>query len=51
MRGTISLSDIYQRCNMVGFEPADYKDVARDANFVAKRGEDKVLRLKGFVWP
>jgi len=31
---------------MIVLEPADYKDVGRDANFIAKEGEDKVLQLK-----
>jgi len=50
VKGTKSLFDIYQRCNVIVLEPIDYEDAARDANWVAEMEAEIKMIEKNKTW-
>jgi hypothetical protein len=40
IKGTRLLSDVYQRCNIVVCEPADFKEAKMDQNWIAVMKEE-----------
>ena len=47
IRGTRPLSDIYQRCNVVVYEPTNYKEAKTDLNLInATKDERSMIKKK-----
>lgn len=40
VRGTRSLSDVYERCNVAIFEPAEFKEAEKDDNWIEAMKEE-----------
>ena len=50
IRGTRSLSDNYQRCNVVVMEPAGYEEAATDQKWIAAMKEELKMIEKNQTW-
>ncbi|CAL5368182.1 unnamed protein product [Camellia sinensis] len=50
VRGTKSLSDIYQRCNVAVMEPAGYEEAATDQKWIAAMKEELKMIKKNQTW-
>ena len=50
IRGTRSLSDIYQRCNVAVMEPARYEEAATDQKWIAAMKEELKMIEKNQTW-
>ncbi|KAL2345957.1 hypothetical protein Fmac_007242 [Flemingia macrophylla] len=50
IRGTRSLSDIYQRCNVAVMEPVDYNEAATDSKWVSAMKEELDMIEKHQTW-
>lgn len=50
VRGTRSLSDIYQRCNVAVFEPVEYVEAKRDKKWIAAMQEELTMIEKNDTW-
>jgi len=50
IRGTRSLSDIYQRCNVAVFEPAEYAEAERDKKWIVAMQEELTMIEKNDTW-
>ena len=50
VRGTRSLSDIYQRCNVAIIEPAGYEEAAANQNWMAAMKEELKMIEKNQTW-
>ncbi|KAM7489733.1 hypothetical protein LguiB_027217 [Lonicera macranthoides] len=50
VRGTISLSDVYQRCNVAVREPAGYEEAATDQKWIAAMKEELKMIEKNQTW-
>nr|KYP62303.1 Retrovirus-related Pol polyprotein from transposon TNT 1-94 [Cajanus cajan] len=50
IRGTRSLSDIYQRCNVAVMEPVDYNEAATDSKWVSVMKEELDMIEKHQTW-
>ncbi|XP_015163891.1 uncharacterized protein [Solanum tuberosum] len=50
IRGTRSLSDIYERCNVVVFEPAGYEEEKMDQNLTNAMKEELTVIEKNQTW-
>ncbi|KAM7516070.1 hypothetical protein LguiA_005653 [Lonicera macranthoides] len=50
VRGTRSLSDVYQRCNVAVREPAGYEEAATDQKWIAAMKEELKMIEKNQTW-
>ena len=50
VRGTGSLVDIYQRCNVAVFEPADFKAAENDQRWMSEMKEELAVIEKNQTW-
>ena len=50
IRGTTSLSKIYQRCNMAMFEPAGYDEAIKDPKWIAAMEDEIKMLHKNQIW-
>ncbi|KAL8096063.1 hypothetical protein AgCh_037136 [Apium graveolens] len=50
VRGTRSLSDIYERCNIAVCEPANYEEARKNKNWVAAMNEELSMIEKNNTW-
>jgi len=50
IRGTRSLSDIYQRCNVAVFEPGEYAEAERDKKWIVTMQEELTMIEKNDTW-
>ena len=50
VRGTRSLYEIYQRCNVAVFEPRDFLEVEKDSKWIAVIKEELSMIKKNHNW-
>jgi hypothetical protein len=50
MRGTRTLADIYQRCNVAAIEPANYEEAATDQKWLDAMKEELKMIEKNQTW-
>ena len=50
IRGTRLLSDVYQRCNIVVCEPADFEEAKMDQNWIAAIKEELFMIERNKTW-
>lgn len=50
IRGTRSLSDIYQRCNVAVFEPVGYEEAKIDQKWIDAMKEELAMIEKNQTW-
>ena len=50
LRDTRSLSEIYQKCNIVVLEPADFEETAQDSKWIAAMEEELSMIEKNQTW-
>lgn len=50
VRGTRSLHDIYQRCNIVVCEPVGFEEAAKDVNWKIAMNEEMTMINKNNTW-
>lgn len=50
VRGTRSLSDIYQRCNVVVMDPVDYNETTTNSKWVSAMKKELNMIEKHQIW-
>ena len=50
VRGTRSLLDVYQRCNIAVCEPADFEEAKLDQNWLAAMKEELLMIMRNNTW-
>ncbi|XP_038897360.1 uncharacterized protein LOC120085458 [Benincasa hispida] len=50
MRGTRLLSDVYERCNVALYEPADYAEAKKDQMWMVSMDEEMSMIEKNKTW-